>query len=124
MRACYKQTNIPDFPGLETEHLPHSSIGLTVPCPTWGPQSCICHICVYQAPPSLPPFLSSFLSVCFKDRFVCLSVKTGFLCVALALSELTLDQAGLELRDPPASASRVQRLKSPPVAPNFKQNSA
>jgi hypothetical protein len=34
--------------------------------------------------------------------------KTGFLCVALAALELnSVDQAGLELRDPPASASQV-----------------
>jgi hypothetical protein len=32
----------------------------------------------------------------FVCLFVCL--KTGFLCVALAVLELTLDQAGLELR--------------------------
>jgi hypothetical protein len=34
-----------------------------------------------------------------------------FLCVALAVLELTLDQAGLELRDPSASASQVLGLK-------------
>jgi hypothetical protein len=38
--------------------------------------------------------------------------ETGFLCIALAVLELTLvDQAGLELRNPPASASRVLGLK-------------
>jgi hypothetical protein len=35
-----------------------------------------------------------------------------FLCVALAVLELTLDRAGLELRNPPASASRVLELKA------------
>ena len=35
-------------------------------------------------------------------------VETGFLCVALAVLELTVDQAGLELRNPPASASASQ----------------
>jgi hypothetical protein len=35
-----------------------------------------------------------------------------FLCVALAVLELTfVDQAGLELRNPPASASQVLELK-------------
>ena len=39
--------------------------------------------------------------------------KTGFLCVALAVLELTsIDQAGLELRNPPASASQVLGLKA------------
>jgi hypothetical protein len=40
--------------------------------------------------------------------------ETGFFCVALAVLELTLysvDQAGLELRNPPASASQVLGLK-------------
>jgi hypothetical protein len=37
---------------------------------------------------------------------------TGFLCVALAVPELTLaDQAGLKLRNAPASASQVLGLK-------------
>ena len=35
--------------------------------------------------------------------------KAGFLCVALAILELTLDQA--EFRDPPTSASLVLRSK-------------
>jgi hypothetical protein len=39
--------------------------------------------------------------------------KTGFLCIALAVLELTfVDQAGLELRNLPASASRVLGLKA------------
>jgi hypothetical protein len=39
--------------------------------------------------------------------------ETGFLCIALAVLELTfVDQAGLELRSPPASASRVLGLKA------------
>jgi hypothetical protein len=45
----------------------------------------------------------------FLGFFVCLFVlffETGFLCVALAVLELTfVDQAGLELSNPPASAS-------------------
>ena len=41
--------------------------------------------------------------------FVCLFVfETGFLCVVLAHS---VDQAGLELRNPHASASQVLCLK-------------
>jgi hypothetical protein len=35
-----------------------------------------------------------------------------FLCAVLAVLELPVDQAGLELRDPPASASRVLGLKA------------
>jgi hypothetical protein len=38
--------------------------------------------------------------------------ETGFLCVALAVLELThLEQAVLKLRNPPASASQVLGLK-------------
>jgi hypothetical protein len=46
--------------------------------------------------------------------FVCLFFETGFLCVALAVLELAhfVDQAGLELRNPPASASQVLGLKA------------
>jgi hypothetical protein len=38
--------------------------------------------------------------------------ETGFLCIALAVLELFVDQAGLELRNPPASSSRVLGLKA------------
>ena len=40
--------------------------------------------------------------------------ETGFLCVALAVLELThsVDQAGLKLRNLPASASQVLELKA------------
>jgi hypothetical protein len=39
--------------------------------------------------------------------------ETGFLCVALAVLELTfVDQADLKLRNPPASASQVLGLKA------------
>jgi hypothetical protein len=38
--------------------------------------------------------------------------ETGFLCVALAVLELTVDQADLELRDPPASDPGVLGLKA------------
>jgi hypothetical protein len=51
-------------------------------------------------------FLFFFLFVCF----VCFS-RTGFLCVALARTH-SVDQAGLELRNPPASASQVLGLKA------------
>ena len=37
--------------------------------------------------------------------------ETAFLYVPLAVLELTVDQAGLELRDPPASASQVLELE-------------
>jgi hypothetical protein len=48
--------------------------------------------------------LFCFVLFCFSE--------TGFLCVALAVLELTLDQAGLELRNPSASASQVLGLKA------------
>jgi hypothetical protein len=45
--------------------------------------------------------------------FFCFLVflRQGFLCVALAVLELTLYQADLELRNLPASASQVLGLK-------------
>jgi hypothetical protein len=43
--------------------------------------------------------------------------ETGFLCVAQAALEFTVDQAGLELRNPPASASRVLGLKACTTTP-------
>jgi hypothetical protein len=43
--------------------------------------------------------------------FVCLFFETGFLCVALAV---------LELRNPPASASRVLGLKACATTPGFR----
>ena len=58
-------------------------------------------------------FFSVCLFVLFVRLFVCFS-ETGFLCVALAVLELThsVDQAGLKLRDLPASASQVLGLKA------------
>jgi hypothetical protein len=38
--------------------------------------------------------------------------ETGFLCIALAVLELTVDQAGLEFRDQPSSASWVLGLEA------------
>jgi hypothetical protein len=50
-------------------------------------------------------------------------IETGFLCVALAVPRThSVDQAGLELRNPPASASQVLGLQAcintarPPLA--------
>jgi hypothetical protein len=45
--------------------------------------------------------------------------ETGFLCIALAVLELTVDQAGLELRNLPASASRVLGLKAYTTTPSY-----
>jgi hypothetical protein len=42
--------------------------------------------------------------------------ETGFLCIALAVLDF-VDQAGLELRNPPASASRVLGLKACATTP-------
>ena len=45
--------------------------------------------------------------------FVFCFFETGFLCIALAVLELNfVDQAGLELRNPTASAARVLGLKA------------
>ncbi|MGE9716679.1 hypothetical protein ACQP3F_34330, partial [Escherichia coli] len=49
-----------------------------------------CFVCLFDTLDSIPNFRKDFL---FFD--------TGFHCVALAVLELTLDQIGLELRDPP-----------------------
>jgi hypothetical protein len=38
-------------------------------------------------------------------------VETGFLCSSAYLGTPSVDQAGLELRNPPASASQVLGLK-------------
>ena len=65
---------------------------------------------------SLPGLESSnrFVGFFFIFGFGFGFFETGFLCVALAILELTpLDQAGLELRNPPASASQV--LGAPPL---------
>jgi hypothetical protein len=48
-----------------------------------------------------------FLVFCFFWFF-----ETGFLCIALAVLTHSVDQAGLELRNPPASASQVLGLKA------------
>ena len=69
-----------------------------------------------------------FIRLCFLDLllvlllllfwvFVCLFVLfcfgRGFLCVALAVPGThSVDQAGLEIRNPPASASQVLELKA------------
>jgi hypothetical protein len=39
--------------------------------------------------------------------------ETGFLCIALAVLEHSVDQAGLKLRNPPAFASRVLGMLAP-----------
>ena len=60
-------------------------------------------------------YIYEYMNECFVLKkkiylFVCF-FETGFLCVALAVLELTVDQAGLKLRNPPAFASRVLGLK-------------
>jgi hypothetical protein len=54
--------------------------------------------------------LFCFVLFCFV-LFCFVVFETGFLCVALAVLELTVDQADFELRKPPASASQVLGLK-------------
>ena len=61
------------------------------------------------AEPSLQPRLFFvFVFVLFVYLFV---FKTGFLCVALAVLEPSVDQAGLKLRNPPDSATQVLGIK-------------
>jgi hypothetical protein len=61
---------------------------------------------------SEPQLLCFFISFCFCFCFWFWFFKTGFLCIALAVLELFVDQAGLELRNLPASASLVLGLKA------------
>ena len=75
---------------------------------------------------SLPGVIKTILHVFFQDLegeqecvfllfflfFSSFYFETGFLYVVLAVLELSVDQAGLELRNLPASASRVLGLKA------------
>lgn len=45
-------------------------------------------------------------------------LQTGLPCVALGVLKLTVDHAGLQLRDPLASASRLLELKACATMPN------
>jgi hypothetical protein len=53
--------------------------------------------------------------------FFFLVFEVGFLCIALAVLELThfVDQAGLKLRNPPASASKMLGLKACATTPGL-----
>jgi hypothetical protein len=53
---------------------------------------------------------------CVFCLFVCF-FETGFLCVVLAVLELTLVRDGLKLRNSPASASQVLGLKACTTVP-------
>jgi hypothetical protein len=57
-------------------------------------------------------FLGFFVCFCCCCLFVLF--KTGFLCLALAILEFSVDQTSLELRVPAASASRVLELRACP----------
>jgi hypothetical protein len=70
------------------------------------------------AEPSLQSLTTVFCFLFFFFWFF----ETGFLCVALAVLELTY-QAGLELRNPPASASQVLGLKVCATTPGFNYSS-
>jgi hypothetical protein len=61
--------------------------------------------------------------VFFCFCFLFLFFETGFLCVVLAVLELTLDEAGLELRNPTASASQVLGLKACATTAQLSQRS-
>jgi hypothetical protein len=56
---------------------------------------------------------------CFVLVWFGLFFETGFLCIALAVLALSKDQAGLKLRNPPASASRVLGLKACATTPGI-----
>jgi hypothetical protein len=75
------------------------------------------NLCGFQDDP-VDFFLSFFLFLtlfcfCFSFLLFCfvLFFETAFLCVALS-GDNSVDQAGLELRNPPASASQVLGLKA------------
>jgi hypothetical protein len=60
----------------------------------------------------------SFLFVCLF--FSVPPPQTGFLCIVLTdPGTHSVDQAGLELRNPPASASRMLGLKACTTMPGF-----
>jgi drug/metabolite transporter (DMT)-like permease len=66
--------------------------------------------------PSFPTLLSLLCFLSHRESFSKRKMfffETGFLCIALAVLERThfVDQTGLKLRNPPASASRVLGLK-------------
>ena len=54
--------------------------------------------------------------------FIFLFFETVFLCVALAVLELSVDQAGLELRNSPVSASQVLGLKACATMPGMQKS--
>jgi hypothetical protein len=61
---------------------------------------------------------SALLYFFFVCLFLFLFFETGFLCVALSCPGTHfVDQAGLKLRNPPASASQVLGLKSCSITP-------
>jgi hypothetical protein len=60
-----------------------------------------------------------FFFFCFLF-FVCLFFETGFLCSPGYPGTPFVDQAGLELRNPPASASQVLGLKACAITPGEK----
>jgi hypothetical protein len=62
-----------------------------------------------------------YICLILKDILFFFFFEIGFLCVALAVLELTVDQAGLELRNLPASASRVLGLKACATTPGFER---
>ena len=52
-----------------------------------------------------------------EQCFLLFVLEAGSLCVALAVLELSVDQAGLRLGDPPDSVSQVLELKVLPTHP-------
>jgi len=62
-----------------------------------------------------------FYFILFYLSFLSFS-KSGFLCVALAPGTHSVDQAGLQLRNPPVSASQVLGLKALATTARLIQN--
>jgi hypothetical protein len=81
---------------------PH--LGLILHCLDSSDVCVVCGMCNYCT-------FFFFFFIIFLLFFFFPPFKTGFLCVALVVRELTLYQADLKLRGLPASASRMLGLK-------------
>jgi hypothetical protein len=75
-----------------------------------SPQLCSPCILVLASPGTMGSCFSFLLNL--GRLFVCLFVETGFLCSPGCPGTHFVDQAGLELRNPLASASQVLGLKA------------
>jgi hypothetical protein len=67
-------------------------------------------------------FNTSVLFLVFFFFFFFWFFETGFLCSPVCPGTHFVDQAGLELRNPPASASQVLGLKAFATTPGFNKS--